>query len=498
MRAKFYIHIGVPKTGTKSIQYALSDNRAILLAHGINSLPFGPNHGTPLISLLRENPHKIPRNLLRHLDTPEKTASFNSSIGFRIKKALERNVSGKMVISGEGLSDLSAAEIERLKALLGPSAADFRIIVYVRDHYEYANSAFLQRLKSGSTLDNPRRKLPLPEYRNKLQTYIDAFGRENVDIRIFDRRRFIGGDLISDFLAAIGEPPELARTLNVEHANQSMSHEAAVILSETNAAVPVLIKRRANRALKRRANRARAFGFHLYIVGIAGERFAIDPSHYLEHEPEISADIKWLNQIIGEEVFGPADPKPASVPRWGQSTIDSIKGVLAGMASELQKLEKNQYPPEVHRPPLPANLGWLRDVYHQGTFAVAEGGQPISSNFDQATVRSLGCFLNAVALAIQHMKANKTAHKNRFAIWRSPRKAEDRYREVVRRNPSNAAAQYRLSQAHLLRGHLAEAHKTAQAAAALAPDRPRFRLWLRLVNVAGRLMLKPGSHRSPA
>ncbi len=83
--------------------------------------------------------------------------------------------------------------------------------MYVRDPYEFATSAFLQRLKSGSTLDNPRRRLPLPEYRNKLQPYIDAFGRENVDIRIFDRRRFIGGDLISDFLAAIGEPPELAR-----------------------------------------------------------------------------------------------------------------------------------------------------------------------------------------------------------------------------------------------------------------------------------------------
>ena len=487
MRAKFYIHIGVPKTGSKSIQYALADNRATLLAHGINSLPCGPNHGTPLISLLRENPHEFSRNFLRHLDTPEKTASFNSSISFVIKKALQRNVSGKMVISGEGLSDLSAVEIERLKALLGPYAADYRIIVYVRDPYEYANSAFLQRLKSGSTLDT-RRKLPLPEYRNKLQPYIDAFGRENVDIRIFDRRRFIGGDLITDFLAAIGEPPELARSLNVEHANQSMSHEAAVILSETNASVPVLIKRR--------ANRARAFGFHLYIVGIKGERFAIDPLHYLEHEPEISPDIEWLNQIIGEQVFGPADPKPASLPRWGQSTVDSIRGVLAGMASELQKLEKNQYPPEVQRPPLPAELGWLRNVYHHGI--AAEGGQPIPPHFDQATAKSLGCFLHAVALAIQHMKANKTAHKNRFAIWKSPRKAEDRYREVVRRNPSNAAAQYRLSQAHLLRGHLAEAHKTAQAAAALAPDRSRFRLWLRLVSVAGRLMLKPGSRRSPA
>ncbi len=236
----------------------------------------------------------------------------------------------------------------------------------------------------------------------------------------------------------------------------------------------------------------------MYIVGIKGERFAIEPSHYLQHEPEISPDIEWLNQIIGEQVFGPADPKPASVPSWGQSTITQSGACWPAWLPNSKSWRKINIRLKFNARPSRPNLGWLRDVYHQGTFAVAEGGQPISPHFDQATVRSLGCFLHAVALAIQHMKANKTAHKNRFTIWKSPRKAEDQYREVVRRNPSNAAAQYRLSQAHLLRGHLAEAHKTAQAAAALAPDRSRFRLWLRLVNVAGRLMLKPGSHRSPA
>ena len=91
-----------------------------------------------------------------------------------------------------------------------------------------------------------------------------------------------------------------------------------------------------------------------------------------------------------------------------------------------------------------------------------------------------------------------TAHTKRFTIWKSPRKVEDQYREVARRNPANAAAQYRLSQAHLLRGPLAEARRTAQAAAALAPNQTRFRLWLRLLNVAARLMLRPGSHRSQA
>ncbi|HET7681659.1 MAG TPA: tetratricopeptide repeat protein, partial [Xanthobacteraceae bacterium] len=243
--------------------------------------------------------------------------------------------------------------------------------------------------------------------------------------------------------------------------------------------------------------RARAVKFHTYIARIKGERFTIDPQCYLEHEPVISQDIEWLNQTIGEKVFDRADPKPASVPRWSQSTTDSIKDLVAGMASRLKKLEKNQYPPKVERPSLPAELEWLRDVYYHGTSAATEG-EPMSPQFDQATVRSLGCFLHAVALAIQHMKANQFTHRKRFTIWKSPREAEDHYRELVRRNPSNAAAQYRLSQAHLLRGHLSAARKAAETAAALAPDRAHFRLWLRLVNAAARLMLRPRSHQPQA
>src|SRR3954470_5374967 len=120
MRTTFYIHIGVHKTGTKSIQHTLSENREKLLEHGINSFPGHPNHGPTLISLLSETPHEDTRNIRKHVDTPEKAASFNASTAHEITKALARNRSRKMVISGEGLSGLSVREMHRLKLLLGP------------------------------------------------------------------------------------------------------------------------------------------------------------------------------------------------------------------------------------------------------------------------------------------------------------------------------------------------------------------------------------------
>jgi tetratricopeptide (TPR) repeat protein len=484
MRSTFYIHIGVHKTGTKSIQHTLSGNREKLLAHGINSFPGEPNHGPALISLLSERPHRENRNLRKHVDTPEKAASFNASIGHKITKALARNRSPKMVISGEGLSGLSETEMHRLKQLLGPYAAGYRIIVYVRDPYEYSNSASLQRLKAGSVLGDSYRNIPLPNYRRRLEKFIAVFGRDNVDIRVFHPQHFVGGDLVPDFLSAIGESPELAKSLKVVRANESMSHEAALILSETNAVIPSFVDRR--------GSRVRAFGFHTYIVGIKGEKFAMDPIEYLKHEAEVLEDIEWLNQTIGQPVFGRSIPRPASAPRWSQPTIDSIKDLVSHLSAELRKAQnKSRRLTRIPPPPIPPGLEWLREAYGQTEPGDAAGQAAVVPQFDQASVRALGCFLHAIALAIQHLQAEYDTYRGRWLLCINPREAENHLREMVRLNPTGAEGHYRLSQASLLRGHFVEARRAAEAAAKLAPKRAAFRRWLKLAKVAERWLSKP-------
>src|SRR5215204_628789 len=102
MPTTFYIHIGVPKTGSKSIQYTMSENREALLASGINYLEVDRNHGPFLISLLSDEPHKNPHNIRKLVDTPEKAESYNAANRERLTEALAANRSPKFVISGEG------------------------------------------------------------------------------------------------------------------------------------------------------------------------------------------------------------------------------------------------------------------------------------------------------------------------------------------------------------------------------------------------------------
>lgn len=431
MKATFYLHIGVQKTGTTSIQQTMFKNRESLLARGINYLPFDANHGGFLISLLSEKPHKERRNIRRYVDTPEKAATFNASNRERLTEVLSSNRCSKILISGEGLSIIPEEAVRRLKQMFDPYAAGYRVIVYARDPYDYSNSAFLQRIKSGGTFANPGPP-PLPKYRRKIEKYIDIFGRENVDIRIFDPGHFVGGDLISDFLVALGESAELKDSLQIRRANQSMSHEAAMILSEANMAIPVQVNGI--------ANRARAFGFHVRVGEIKGEKFSIDPNDYSQRETAMLADLEWLHSTMGKPVFGRSTPRPASNGRWSDATVDSIKNLVSEMASAIRKLQADRRPSiwrsflakrpkvswrfrvkkdfsqaldsDLNDIAIPAGLEWLRE-------AIVQPGKPeapaaVTPRFDQATIRALACFLHSLALTIERLRAEQASRPRRF------------------------------------------------------------------------------------
>jgi hypothetical protein len=412
MPTTFYIHIGVPKTGSKSIQYTMSENREALLASGINYLEVDRNHGPFLISLLSDEPHKNPHNIRKLVDTPEKAASYNAANRERLTKALAENRSPKFVISGEGFSGMPPRLVPQLKEMLEPYAAAYRIIVYVRDPYEYVNSAFLQHVKSGRTLET--NFVAVPGYRSRIGKYIALFGRENVDIRVFDPAQFAGGDLVSDFLAALGEPASLAGSLKIERANQSMSHEAAAILSEANKAIPTRIGGL--------ANRGRASTFHLHLSDIKGEKFWLDPDLYLQREEEVLDDLAWLNRTLGQTTLEKPVPRPASAARWSDATIRSIKEAVSGMAKTIEALRRKPprrpvgsvvqrfrkeekdfsqaLPTDLRRVELPSNLRWLAE-------AIGQPASGVKPQFDQATIRDLAVFLHSMALTIERLQAGQ-------------------------------------------------------------------------------------------
>lgn len=200
---RFILHIGLEKTGTTSIQRFLNTNRALLLErHGI----LYPHHP----SLRREDSHPLlPASLL-----PDANCEFIPSAcrpdPARVRSALQRlagSDADAILLSAEHLSSrLDAPAIEQLGSWLQPRRVE--IIVYLRRQDEMALSSFSTALRCGRrTWFRPRDVAASDRYfayDALLAPWTATFGQENIRIRLFDQDRFSGGDLITDFMAAIG------------------------------------------------------------------------------------------------------------------------------------------------------------------------------------------------------------------------------------------------------------------------------------------------------
>lgn len=89
----------------------------------------------------------------------------------------------------------------------------------------------IAELADSATLD-PVDSPIIPHYRRQLEPYFEAFGRDHVDVRPFDRRRFVDGDLIADFCRAIGAGPEVVAVLPKPWNNPRTSHEALLLIEQ--------------------------------------------------------------------------------------------------------------------------------------------------------------------------------------------------------------------------------------------------------------------------
>lgn len=325
MKADIYIHIGVHKTGTTSIQATFYNNRRQLRRHDVNYLNIAENHSYRLYPLFCDAPHKYIQNLRAGIDTEAKAARKNAATERALRRALKANRWSGIVISGEALSNLSPAGVGRLKAALAPYAARFRIVAYVRDPYSYMTSAFQEHLREGADYDQLIAKPPLPHYRARLSRFIDVFGRDQVDIRIFDPAHFVGGDLITDFLSAIEADPAIAADLKVIRRNEGLSLEAAWLIKAANKLHP--------RPEKIRGNPARAVKLPHVLAALPGRRFGLPAQAYAKVAPAVEKDLQWLHGVLGRTVFSPTPPTAPSTPHWDDETIAR----LAHLINELSR-----------------------------------------------------------------------------------------------------------------------------------------------------------------
>ena len=211
-RAKIlYLHIGTEKTGSTTLQNFARVNHKALQAMGLH-YPITQDgikiHAAlPAYASAVTGPPKLGRNY--EIDGPESLERFRTDYETVLGTGLRQSGCQAMLLSNERLSAYirRPAEIARLQSLAHALAEEVKIVIYLRDQPDMFLSAYSTGIKAGRDAEmRPPVKSGTYyyDYEQIIAAWAGVFGQSAMIVRVFDRRELVGGDIIDDFLAAIG------------------------------------------------------------------------------------------------------------------------------------------------------------------------------------------------------------------------------------------------------------------------------------------------------
>lgn len=236
------LHIGTEKTGSTTLQGFFHVNRSLLRKNGIlytQSLGKKANNGICLMV--------YPLERRDHLTEKAKVKS-NRDLQLKqeeLKKVLKKELKtvggNKVVISSELIQSrlISEEDVNNLKVVLEDIGfKSFKVIVYLRNPSDIAQSLYSTAIKFGHSWNSP----PPPtdhyfqnicNHKATLERFGNVFGLENIKPRLFQRETMVGGSIVSDFFDAI-ETPIPGKVIISNDANPSLSYTGTVLLTEIN------------------------------------------------------------------------------------------------------------------------------------------------------------------------------------------------------------------------------------------------------------------------
>ena len=288
-----YLHLGMPKTGSTSIQHSFrhyEDDALIYAETG------APQHGPVIKACFSKEPMK--------------TTGFRKSkitagkIGDKVEKGfrdIDRAVaSGKSVIfSGETIpGQLKPDEMAAMFAYFRERFDRVVVIAYVRPAASLAASQFQQQVKQGKRDFT----IPRPRYKAFFQPIIDNIPPEDLQLVRFHRDDLHGGDIVTDFARRVGAA-RLPETKNGE--NESLSAEAVGALFAFNRySGPFFAPAQRRDALK---------VLRAQVQPLGERKFGFSQDMIAAHLAACEADIAWMAGVAGFDVKGSFQPVEAPI-----------------------------------------------------------------------------------------------------------------------------------------------------------------------------------------
>ena len=251
---KLFLHIGLHKTGTSSIQEALIKNKKLLKSEKIVYL-----------------------NKLPNLDRMLSTRSFDDTIAKECTNEIIQNlktytnIPHKIIISKEQLSgdphigyDNTKLVIKYLSEIL--KGFNTKIIIYLRKQDDFTESLYIQSIKEGKThsFDNflkSLKNLPFDWYKY-LNRWLHLFSNDQLIIRIYNNQ-FLEKDIVYDFAKVI-KSKVLLKNNEEYNINLGLSRNALEVTRQLNHSLAVEDMQIIRKFLEKIEPRSRFESFNLF------------------------------------------------------------------------------------------------------------------------------------------------------------------------------------------------------------------------------------------
>ncbi|SIS96388.1 hypothetical protein [Paracoccus saliphilus] len=279
-----YLHAGMPRTGSTSIQNALLSFKSDRIRYADLGQA---NHSAPLICSFSESPQDY--HVYRNRGLTDKQIAEEVD---RHMKAVNSAVleDGDVIFSSEGIVDhLKPHEIKAMAKFLRDHSERVQVIIYVRPLASLAASQMQQRIIDG--LKNFT--IPAPQYRKRFQPFINQFGRKNVQFVRYSRDDLIGGNVVSDFAERVGVDEV---RLSTPIRNDPWSVEAIGTLYAFNKfTAPQLDGRKKSEALHKLMQN---------LSGVTGRRFDLSRELIEQHIEKHRGAVEWAERVCGFDLRG--------------------------------------------------------------------------------------------------------------------------------------------------------------------------------------------------
>lgn len=238
---KIVLHVGLGKTGSTAIQYAMTNSKHTIGEHGIIYPTVGAvkskmMDGAELFEhnnllLLGLDFEELPKPLLLYYKSKENSEKKIKEFIDGIESSIYSKKFHTLILSGEYICEAEENVLIKIKNYLSNICYELLVVLYIRKPDDAYIAHISQCVKTRSNIQCPSEfNLNFKEIVLKLDK---IYGRNSVIIRFFDN--YVNGwDVVSDFMSVFSDVNIMSRRVN-----QSFSVEALLFIDNYIKSVPV-------------------------------------------------------------------------------------------------------------------------------------------------------------------------------------------------------------------------------------------------------------------